>query len=400
MKLGILREYKIPEDDRVPLSPVQCAVLLKKYSDLQIVVEPYENRCYSNAEYQNYGITLQNNLEDCDVLLGVKEVPIDRLLANKTYLFFSHTIKKQAYNKSLLQAILAKNITLIDHETLIDERGERIIGFGKWAGIVGAHYALLMMGKKWGNFNLQPAHKFKNLEALKNIYKGLDFPTKKIALTGNGRVGKGAYEILQAAGIKEISSNDFLNRDYNECVFTVLKTTDLYKNIDNSELDKEAFYANPSNAKSHFLPFANVADVLINGIFWDFRAPRLFEKTDALNEDFKLRIIADVTCDVDGSVPYTTRQTTTLQPYLAYDLEKNEECCPFSHNSLDIMAIGNLPNELPRDASTDFGNALVENVIPELFDVENSRLLKRASICQNGILSPRFSYLADWVNNL
>lgn len=400
MKIGILREYKEPQDIRVPLTPKQCKTLLNEYSNLEIVVEPYNKRCFKDAEYTELGIELSDNLSDCDVLLAVKEVPKERFLANKTYFFFSHTIKEQDYNLELMRTMLKQKITHIDHETLIYENGQRIIGFGRWAGIVGAHYAILMMGKKLGLYDIKPANKCHDLEEMMGQYNGLKLPAFKIALTGDGRVGKGALEILEAAKIKQVSPIDFLYKDYNECVFTVLGINELYKNIDKTPIDPSVFYKDPEGTENGFGPFAKVADVLIHGIYWDYRAPILFTKEEMAADDFKINLISDITCDVEGSIPITLRQTAIADPYIGIDKYSGAEIEPFSNNSIDVMAVGNLPNELPRDASTDFGNTLVEKVIPELFDAENSQLLNRAAICKNGALTEKFSYLQDWVDGI
>ena len=153
MKVGIVREGKIKSDSRVPLTPKQCRYLLQQNLDLQIFVQPSQKRCFTDEEYHSLGIPLTENLSECDLLLGVKEVPISMLLPNKTYLFFSHTIKKQPYNRELLRSILEQKIRLIDYECLHDESGQRVIAFGRWAGIVGAHNAILTWGRREGEFN-------------------------------------------------------------------------------------------------------------------------------------------------------------------------------------------------------------------------------------------------------
>ena len=396
MKIGIIKEYKNPSDIRVPLTPSQCVDLQNRFEGLSIVVEPYAERCFTDNEYKAAGIVLQENLEDCDVLIGVKEVPKERLIPNKTYFFFSHTIKEQAYNRSLLQTMLAKKIRMIDYEPLTDDSRNRIIGFGRWAGIVGAHYALLMLGKKTGAYHMVPANKCADLNAMLLQYKNVKIPAVKIALTGDGRVGKGAIEILKQAGIKYVSCESFLKDTHDNAVYTILKPEELYTNKDGSSLDLEAFFKDGSIAANAFLPYAEKADSLINGMYWDYRAPRLFELNDINKDAFKIKIISDITCDVEGSVPITLRQTSIADPYIGIDRNTTKETSPFSDDSIDVMAVGNLPNELPRDASTSFGEVMNTLVIPELLKSEKSEMLERATVVQNGALGKYFSYLENY----
>ena len=395
MKIGILREYKSPEDIRVALSPEQCRNLLDTHKDLEIVVEPYVKRCYSDAEYEAKGIQLANDLSDCDVLIGVKEVPKERLIEGKIYFFFSHTIKMQDYNLQLMKQLLVRNISMIDHETLA-LNGQRIIGFGRWAGIVGAHYALLMMGKKWNHYDIKPANACRDMDEMLAQYKGLSFPKVKIALTGSGRVGKGALEVLESAGIRQVSAESYLTETFDEAVFTVLDTPHLYHNADGSPVVPAEFYENPESAVNGFTAFSKVTDVLIHGIYWDYRATALFSNEEIADDSFKVSVISDITCDVEGSIPITLRQTAIEDPYIGINKKSGAEVSPFGDNTIDVMAVGNLPNELPRNASDDFGSTMMNQVVPELFNFESSELLQSAMICHEGKLMPNFAYLKDW----
>lgn len=398
MKIGILREYKTPEDIRVPLTPTQCAELLERFNDLQIVVEPYDKRCFKNEEYESAGIPLQDDLSDCDVLLGVKEVPKERLIDGKVYFFFSHTIKKQDYNLQLMLTLLQRKISMIDHETLTEANGQRIIGFGRWAGIVGAHYAILMLGIKQKSYSIKPANKCADMAEMLAQYNNISIPPVKIALTGAGRVGLGAIEVLEAANIKRVSPSEYLENSYSEAVYTVLDVEDLYKQENGNPVVRQTFFGDPESAKNGFTPFSKVTDVLINGMYWDFRAVALFGKEEIQANDFRINIISDITCDVEGSVPITLRQTAIEDPYIGIDKVTGSEVQPFGNNTIDVMAVGNLPNELPKDASADFGTAMKNKVVPELFQLNDSDLLQRAMICHNGELMPNFDYLQDWVD--
>lgn len=398
LSIGIIRERKTPPDNRTPLTPRQCAELKLNYPDLEIKVEWSPIRCFTDEDYQFFDIKVVEEVKDCDLLLGIKEVPVDNLVADKTYMFFSHTIKKQPHNRKLLQAILKKNITLIDYETLTDEKEQRLVGFGKWAGIVGAHYALLMLGNRTQSYKIKPASQCLNLQEVFDQYYNLKFPAVKMVITGGGRVAHGAIEVMHAAGIRQVTKKDYLEKEFEAPVFVQLHSENLYILPGEKTFDKHHFYHHPQEYESAFAPFAAKTDILINCMFWDPRAPRLFNVEDIDKENFRIRIIADISCDVDGSCPVTYRESTIQDPIYGIHLSDKQIGKPYSEDSLDLMAVSNLPNELPRDASRDFGKILQEIVIPRLITNPNDSLFERATITKNGKLTPRFSYLQDYVD--
>lgn len=395
-KIGILREAKFPPDARVPLIPEQIKQLQEKYPDVKIVVQPSNGRCFADYEFEDLGIPLQENLSDCDVILGVKEVPYDLLISNKAYLFFSHTIKKQQQNRKLLQTLVKKNIQMIDYECLKDENDNRVIAFGRWAGIVGAHNAIWTLGQRLGEAHLKRAKDCRDYHALKLQYKGLQIPPVKIIVTGTGRVGKGAVEFLRDVKIKQITKDEFLNYTYNEAVFCVLDSDDLYDRISDGGFDRKEFHHHPELYTCAFMKYAGKCDVLINCIFWNPTAPLLFTKDDMREKSWRTKVIADVSCDVNGAVPATIRSTTINEPVFGYDVNSEMEIAPYIPESIDIMAIDNLPNELPRSASEEFGNFLIKSVWEELFK-ENSKMIIDASITVNGDLGEKYAYLRDYL---
>jgi saccharopine dehydrogenase (NAD+, L-lysine forming) len=397
MKIGIIREGKNPPDSRVALTPRQCHYINELYP-VEIVVEPSPNRSYSDAEYQQEGVRLCKDLSDCDVLIGVKEVPITQLIPNKTYFFFSHTIKKQSYNQKLLQAVIRKKIRLMDYETIKNHRGERLIAFGHYAGMVGAHNALWTLAQRSQTFELPRMYQSHDYFAVKKIYRKTTFPAIKIVLTGNGRVAQGALEVLRDMKIKQVVPSDFLTRTYNEAVFTQLQCEHYVTRKDGATFVKSAFYKNPSEHKSSFAPYTNVADVFINGIYWDPSGPAFFELDEMAKPDFKIKVIADVTCDIApaSSVPSTLRPSTIPDPVYGFDPQTQQETAPYQANGIDIMAIDNLPNELPRDASEFFGKQFIEKVLPELLHYDNSSILERATIADNGDLTEGYEYLREY----
>ncbi|MGB0839527.1 MAG: NAD(P)-dependent oxidoreductase [Chitinophagales bacterium] len=398
IKIGVIREGKTPPDFRVPLPPQHCYDLLQQYSNtLSIAVQPSPSRCFKDREYADLGIVLQEDLSDCDILLGVKEVPKNHLIPEKKYLFFSHTIKKQAYNRALLNSILQKNIELIDYETLRWENGKRIIGFGVYAGIVGAHNGLLVYGKRSGHFDLPEACKTKDLATLQESYKKINLPPIKIVITGNGRVAQGSLETIRAMGIREVTKTSFLKETFAEAVFVYLKNDDLYRRKADGAYDKQEFYNTPQKYESVFAPYTKVTDLLIHGIYWNPNAPQLFSKADMRLADFKIEAIADISCDIEGSIPATLKATKIGDMVMGYDPVNEKEMDPYQPTGVDIMSIDNLPNELPRDASVGFGKMMQETIIPELLKA-NSAIISGARITKNGHLCKRYGYLQNYVD--
>jgi saccharopine dehydrogenase (NAD+, L-lysine forming) len=398
-KIAIIRESKTPQDNRVPFSPEQCKKLLALHPTLSIVVQPSPHRCFSDAEYQAQGIDLQENLSDCDILFGIKEPKIGDLLANKTYLVFSHTKKKQPYNKLLMQAFIEKNIRLIDYECLVHEDGQRIVGFGYFAGVVGAHNGMLTFGKKWNAYNLLKVHECENYEALVHSYFSVKIPPIKIAITGGGRVTSGLLEVMNLLDIKAVSPKEYLTRNFSYPVYTLLKGADLYAHKVDGRYDREEFHAQPHNYVCKFQPFIGHTNILLNGIYWDKNIAPLFDLNETKKESFKISVIADVTCDVNGSVPSNVEVTTIENPVFGFNKTTHKKEAPYiaDNNILDMMTVDNLPNELPRDASVFFGEYLEKYIFNDLIaDDHTSGVLQRATICSDGKLSRYFDYLSDY----
>jgi alanine dehydrogenase len=398
VKIGIIREGKIPPDARAPLTPEQCAEAMVELP-VRIVVQPSPVRCFKNEEYLAHGIHLQEDLSDCDVLLGIKEVPVEQLMAGKTYLFFSHTMKKQPHNRHLLQAVLEKNIRLIDYEALTDERGERLIAFGFYAGIVGAHNALWTWGKRTGQFSLPRLCESHDYAEVLEIYEKLILPPLRIVLTGTGRVSTGAAKNLRDMGIRQVSPQEFLENDFSEAVFTQIAAQDYMAHRDGKVFDKKHFYAHGEEYVSTFAAYYRRSDIFINGIFYDKKAPMFFTAGEMQHPDFQIKVIADITCDImpDSSVPSTVRASKIAAPVFGFDPKSGQETPPYLPDSVDVMSIDNLPSELPRDASAFFGRQLLEKILPELLHGRASDAIRRGMIAENGNLTPAFGYLADYV---
>jgi len=397
MKIGIIKEEKNPPDARVVLTPTQCAHLIEKGVDL--VVERSDIRCFRDDEYEKLGVPLTDDVSSCDILLGVKEVPVEKLIPDKTYFFFSHTIKKQVYNQKLLQEILRKNIRLIDYEVLTDARGKRVIAFGVFAGIVGAHNALWTYGKRTGRFELMRMKDAYDYDQVKKTYTNIDWPPINIVLTGKGRVGTGAAQVLREMGIEEVSPEAYLNEKSDRARFVQIDYNHYVAPRPGSDKELKDFFEHPGEFISDFHRFATKSDMMINGIFWDNDAPVFFTKEEMKHDDFRIRVIADVTCDIApvSSIPSTLRATTIDDPVFGYDPVKEEEVAPFQDHVIDMMTIDNLPNELPRDASTSFGEQFLQNVWPQIEKNEfDSGVLSRGTVTENGGLGKYFQYLRDF----
>lgn len=398
MKFGIIKERKNPPDRRVVFSPEKLKQFKQTYSNAEIVVESSAIRVFSDDQYKNVGIKVTENMTDCDVLLGVKEVPIDALIPNKKYFFFSHTIKKQPYNRALLNAILEKNIQLYDHETIVKENGARLIGFGRYAGIVGAYNGFRAIGLANKTFNLPKAETLYSQQELIAELKKIDLKNLKILLTGNGKVAYGAKEMLDAMQIKEVSVNEYLNNHYAEPVYCLADVLDYNKRKDGKVIDNFDFYKHPEAYEANFMRFAEVTDFFIAGHFYGDGAPYLYTREDAKSNNFNIKYVADISCDIDGPVASTIRPSTIAEPLYGYNPATEKEVDFKDKNAIVVMAVDNLPCELPKDASEGFGEMFLENVIPAFFNNDKNGVLERAKMTENGKLTARFSYLQDYVN--
>ncbi len=394
LRIGLIKEGKIPADNRVALTPAQCKWIHKNFKDTVIVAQSSSHRCFSDKEYLMAGAMVQDEMSDCDVLLGIKEVPIVDLIPGKTYLFFSHTKKKQPHNQKLLQTVLEKKITLIDYECLEHEDGQRIIGFGFFAGVVGAHNGMMAYGRRTAAFTLARVYQQRSFRELIHTYFGLKLPNIKIAVTGSGRVAHGILEVMNLLEIHEVEPDEYLAKEYSYPVYVQLKGGDLYEHKSSGQYSRQHFHEQPEEYKSKFLPYAFATDVLMNGVYWDVNIPRLFEKELIQDARFRIQVIADVTDDEHGSVPINLGDQNIENPIYGVDKKSFQKTAPGLPGSIDVMAVGNLPNELPRDASRYFGEQLIKFVLPYL--TIGSPIIDRATIVKQGQLTQPYHYLEDY----
>ena len=398
MKFGIIKERKNPPDRRVVFSPSELAKLKQLYHEATVEVESSDIRIFPDIEYKTMGITVTDDVSDCDVLFGVKEVPVENLISDKAYFFFSHTIKKQPYNQKLLKAILEKNIDLYDHETIVDSHNRRLIGFGKYAGMVGVYNGIRAFGIKFELFRLPKAETLSGKEALIAHLKRITLPPLKFVITGTGKVGSGAQEILKAIKVKEITVDNYLTKNYTQPVYVQLDALEYNKRIDGQVLDFVDFTSHPEAYVSDFEKFTKVTDIYIAGHFYANGAPMILTQEMLNAKDCKIRVVADISCDVNGPIACTLRSSTIAEPIYGYWPGENKEVDVFHPAAIVVMAVDNLPCEIPKDASEGFGEQFMEHVIPAFFNGDKDGILERAKITEKGKLTPRFSYLQDYVD--
>ena len=398
MKFGIIKERKNPPDRRVVFTPEELGRMKKEHPEVQIKVERSDIRIFSDEAYEAQGIQVTEDMTDCDVLFGVKEVPVDALIPNKKYFFFSHTLKKQTHNRKLLQAIIAKKIDLYDHETIVDAHYKRLIGFGRYAGIVGAYNGLRAFGIKFELFTIPKAETLSNKEELITKLKRQVLPPIKIVLTGHGKVAMGAKEILDGIKIKEVSIENYLSKNYSEPVYTQIDVIDYYQRIDGQPATKEDFYAHPTAYTSNFERFAKVSDIFMAGHFYGNDGPEILSQAMLQAVDCKIKVVADISCDVDGPIACTIKASTIADPLFGYLPSENKEV-PYTHpGAIVVMSVDNLPCELPKDASEGFGEMFMKYVIPAFFNGDKDGILQRSKMTENGKLTKRFEYLQDYVD--
>ena len=398
MKFGIITERKSPPDKRVVFSPEELVELREKYPNVDIKVESSDIRVFSDEEYASKGFEVSNDMSDCDVLIGVKEVPVENLIPNKKYIFFSHTIKKQPHNQKMLQAIIDKEIDLYDHETFIDAEGKRLIGFGKYAGNVGTYNCIRAFGAKYELFNLPQAATLHDKNMLIARLKKLVLPPVKIVLTGMGKVGMGAKEMLDAMKIKEVSVENYFSKNYTEPVYVHIDVEHYNKRKDGKPFDKDEFYKDPSGYESDFGRFAKISDIFIAGHFYGNGAPLILTSAMLKAADNRIKVVADISCDIDGPVACTLRSSTIADPFYGYHPSLEQEVDVHHPAAIVVMAVDNLPCELPKDASEGFGRMFLDHIIPAFFNNDKDGVLKRSLITDGGKLTERFSYLKDYIN--
>ena len=397
--IGLIREGRVPPDKRVAFTPLQAVEIMQRFPHVKMVAQKSPIRSYADEEFETMGIPVMTDISTCDILMGIKEVQIPDLIPGKTYLFFSHTLKKQPHNKTLLQEILKKKIRLIDYEMLRDPQGNRLVAFGRYAGIVGAFNGLWTYGRRFGKFSLRRAFECFDINDLKLELRKVKLPPVKIILTGAGRVGKGAMETLDTAGIRKVNAEDYLSRTFDEPVYVQLSSGDYHSRRAGGQFNREEFHQNPDRYDIRFNDFTKVTDILLAGTFWNPKAPMLFSEAEMASSDFKIRIIADITCDINGSIPSTKRASSIIDPLYDYDPSTGTLHAPLKNDQfITVMAVDNLPCELPRSASEEFGRDLIDRILKPLLSEDPELIIARGTLTESGALTSYFNYLEDYVS--
>ncbi|SDS27564.1 Alanine dehydrogenase [Gillisia sp. Hel1_33_143] len=398
IKFALIKERKSPPDRRVVFSPEKLKEVVQKFPEASFKIEASDIRIFSDQEYRDAGFEVVEDVSDCDVMLGVKEVPLPYLIPDKKYFFFSHTIKKQHYNRDLLREVVSKHIELYDHEVVVKKNGHRLIGFGRYAGLVGAYNCFRALGVQNNLYILPKAKDLPDLNALLSALEKTKVPNLKFVLTGSGKVAHGAKEILDHLKIKQVSTEHYLNDKFIEPVYCLIDVLDYNAHKENKNTTNLHFYKNSEEYRSDFMKFAKVSDVFIAGHFYGDGAPVFFDKQQAASKDFNIKLIADISCDIKEPIASTIRPSTIAEPFYGYDPENGKEVDFKDKNAIMVMAVDNLPCELPRDASEGFGEMFLDKVIPSFFNGDKNGILERARMTQNGNLTERFEYLQDFLD--
>ena len=405
--ISIIKEARVDEN-RTPFTPNQIQTLIANFPNVVILVQPSKNRCFKDEDYFKAGAKIEEDISNSDIIFGIKEVEISKLIKNKTYLFFSHTSKvrkdiKQTtqdkaivYKKELLREVLKKNITLIDYENIRETSGKgyRYLGFGRFAGIVGCYNTLNLYLKLHKKQLLPRAFEINSYKKIKELISQQNFNKLKILLTGRGNVAKGSMEILTHANIKQISINDYLKKKHDEAIFCNISTREYVERKDGKSFSHQDFISNPYEYNSKAKNFLVDADMLIAGHYWDSKFPKLFYP-DQINKFKNLKVIGDITCDINGSIPTTIRPTSIAKPYYSIDINSMKEIS-LDDKGIAVMAVDNLPSELPCESSEEFGENIISEVLPFLINKDDGRI-NRATTASKGKFCPLFSYLENFI---
>ncbi len=430
-RIGIRREDKNFWERRVPLIPSDLQDLSTE-QNLQFTVQPYPRRTFNDRQFLEAGITVREDLGDCGIVMGVKEIPIELLEDGKTYIFFSHTIKGQSYNMPLLQHVLDHNITLIDYELIVDELGNRLVFFGPYAGYAGMINSLSALGARLQSegidtplARLKGAYTYDSLKDARAVIRGIGeeiaadglpaaLSPLVVGFTGYGNVSQGAQSILDLLPVREITPEELLSGEPEQEGDTILKVVfreeHMVERRDGSDFELQTYYDRPELYRSIFQNYLPHMDMLINAVYWDERYPRLVTK-DYLRsvweqpEAPRLKVIGDISIDIEGSIECSYKATLSDNPCYVYEPVQNRFTDGVAGNGPVIMAVDNLPCEVPRESSEDFSRAL-KPFLPEIAAVdwklplEELKLpfpVRKAVIAHRGMLAPAWKHLNQFL---
>jgi alpha-aminoadipic semialdehyde synthase len=432
VKVGIRREDKNKWEGRVPLIPEDIKKLIRE-KDIDVLIQPSSIRAYSDQEYEEAGAIVQEDLSKCDLILAVKEIPIDFFQPKKTYMFFSHTIKGQDYNIPIIKKMMRLKDNLIDYETITNEKGRRLIFFGRFAGLAGMMDTFWALNKrlKYESIkspldHLKPTLEYESLAKAKQHYREVGEVLKSqglpgtitplvVGISGYGNVSHGAQEMIDLLPHQDIKAAELENLvesgNYanNKIYKVVFKEEDMVQRLNGNPFKLADYYQHPENYTSKFKQYLPYLTVLVNAIYWDERYPRLITKkhTQELyaSPDTKLKVIGDISCDIEGAIEPTVKITNPGNPVFVYDTQKETAVDGVHGKGPVILAVDNLPCEIARDSSRAFSQALMD-LLPEILDcdftndfqdLDIDRKIKKAIILYNGQLTPDYYYLNEYL---
>jgi alanine dehydrogenase len=423
--IGIRHEDKSRWETRVPLVPDDVRRLIREYG-LQFQVQTSPTRAFNEDEYRDAGAAIVEDLRESEIILGVKEIPADCIELDKTYVFFSHVIKRQPRNMPMLRSIAERGCTLIDYECIADEQGRRLVFFGRYAGLAGMIDTFWALGRRLDREGIDnpfasilKAHEYNTLDDAKRAIARVGEQIRQDGLpsaiqpficgfAGYGHVSQGAQEIFDLLPVREIAPDDVPGAapSARECYKVVYREEHLVERVDGGKFELQDYYKHPERYRTRFFPQVHHLTVLANCIYWDARYPRLVTR-EQLRELFgnaeqpRLRVLGDITCDIEGSIECNVRPTEPDDPVYVYEPKSGQTVNGVAGDGPVVLAVDHRPCELPIDSSTHFGHSL-SPMIPSLASAKlNGTLdesglrpeLKRATIVYKGKLTEPFRYL-------
>ena len=437
MYLGIRREDKNPWEKRVAIVPDDLRRILKNEQIGCIVQPSLDHRVFQDHFYQSVGAEISEDLEKSKIIFGIKEIPKEKFLKNKVYVFFSHVIKGQPYNMSMLKRLMEQGCSLIDYEKIEDENNRRLIFFGRYAGLSGMVETLHAFGQRLESkqimtpfTQIKRPRDYQSLDDIKRAIKTVGDQIKMEGLpaeitplicgfTGYGNVSKGAQEIFDLLPVVqlnpcEISSESNSLGDINHRLYKVeFHEKDMFTPKEtNKEFELQDYFQNPSKYRSIFSQYVPQLSMLVNGIFWTEECPRIITR-DLVGSLFndgskaKLQVIGDISCDIEGSIEITTESTDIDNPAYVYNPDNQQVSWGIEGKGIAVVAIENLPCEIPLEASTDFSKVLspfVEEIVTADYSkpfsqVELPREIKKAVIVYQGELTADFKYIENFLSS-
>ncbi len=430
MIIGIRREDKNKWERRTPLIPEHTKELIEQLG-IQVMVQPSEIRIFSDEEYEKSGAILSEDLSRAEIIFGVKEVPVDKILPEKTYVIFAHIIKGQTHNMPMLAKLMELNCNLIDYERIVDEHGRRLIFFGKYAGYAGLVETFHALGRKLKLLGIDTPFKFikqpyiySGIEEAKealheagNLIQQEGLPQEILPFTvgfaGYGNVSKGAQEFFDLIPHIEITPLELLN-NYDELksikdklIKIVFKEEDTVKRK-SGEFNLQEFFNSPENYESRFEDYIPKLRVLLNCIFWTEKYPRLVTKNYLLKNpevSKSLFVIGDISCDINGAIEITYKATQPDEPCFTFNPFRDEFQDGIQRDGIPVMAVDNLPCEFAKESSTEFSNVLkqfIPQILSNHFDKDFSELnlpypIKKAIILHRGKLTQDYKYIEKYL---